>query len=259
MAMAFERELVFARSLALRAGEAALRYWEKGVAAEAKEDDSPVTVADRECERLICAALEQAFPEDGLLGEEGGDKDARNGRRWIIDPIDGTRDFVRGNRMWAVMLALEAEGEVVAGVCHFPALDQTYSAARGGGAYENERRVRVSGVTEVNRAVLCLNDFANLSQCRFAPDLLAWMSRFWAVRNMGGSPDAMLVASGRADAWIEPYANAWDLAPLKILTEEAGGVFSNLDGGRSIYGGDCFTCTPGLEEELRRFVRGAVS
>jgi histidinol-phosphatase len=257
--MRWERELDLARRIAREAGQVALSYWARGVAAEAKADDSPVTAADRECERRILAALEQAFPEDGLLGEEGGGKAASNGRRWIVDPIDGTRDFVRGNRMWAVMLALEEAGDVVAGVCHFPALEETYWAQRGGGAFQDGRRLRASSVTEIHRAVLCLNDFARLSQAAFAPGLLAWMARFWAVRNMGGSPDAMLVASGRADAWIEPEAKPWDLAPLKILTEEAGGVFSNFDGGASIYGGNCFTCAPGLEDELRRFVRGGAA
>jgi histidinol phosphatase-like enzyme (inositol monophosphatase family) len=254
--MSWEREVELARRIAREAGQIALRYWEQGVAAEAKADDSPVTAADRECEQKILAALEQAFPEDGLLGEEGGGKTASNGRLWIIDPIDGTRDFVRGSRMWAVMLALEEAGGVVAGVCHFPALEETYWALRGGGAYQDGRRLRASEVTEIGRAVLCLNDFARLSRIAFAEDLLAWMARFWAVRNLGGSPDAMLVASGRADAWIEPDAKPWDLAPLKLLTEEAGGVFSNFDGASSIYGGNCFTCAPGLEAELRRFVGG---
>jgi fructose-1,6-bisphosphatase/inositol monophosphatase family enzyme len=252
--MDFSRELDTALSIAGQAGEIAMRYWELGVSAETKDDESPVTVADRECERAIAAAFEQAFPGDGLLGEEGVNKTSESGRLWIIDPIDGTRDFVRGNRMWATLLALEAEGEVVVGVCHFPALAETYSAILGGGAHCNGRRIRVSSITDRRQAVLCINDFGALGRGALGPRLLEWMVEFWAVRNMGGGPDAMLVASGKADAWLEPSAKPWDLAPIKILTEEAGGRFFNFDGGNSIYRGNCVTCTPGLETEMRRFV-----
>jgi len=252
--VSYQAELEYALEVARQAGELALGYWRRGVEAEQKADNSPVTLADRAAERLILAALEEAFPQDGLLGEEGGGKPTLSGRRWIVDPIDGTRDFVRGSRCWAVMLALEADGDIVLGVCHLPALGETYWARRGGGAFENGEPIRVSTTCDVARAVLCFNDFANLTRCPFAPWLPDWMARFWAVRNPGGSPGALLVASGRADAWIEPNAQPWDLAPLKIITEEAGGVFSNFNGGRSILGGDCFTCTPHLKAELRRLL-----
>jgi histidinol phosphatase-like enzyme (inositol monophosphatase family) len=250
----YHRELDCALRLAREAGHLALGYWRRGLQAEQKPDDSPVTLADRAAEGLIVAGLEEAFPGDGLLGEEGGAREGMSGRRWIIDPIDGTRDFVRGSRTWAVMLALEAAGDVVLGVCHLPALGDTYWAVRGGGAFENGEPIHVSSIAELSRAVLCFNDFAHLTRCPFAPQLAGWMARFWAVRNPGGSPGALLVAAGRADAWIEPNAQPWDLAPLKIIAEEAGAVFSNFDGGRSISAGDGFICTPALEAELRRFL-----
>src|SRR5213593_1635119 len=115
--MDFETELEMARSAASRASELALRHRERGFDTEAKTDGSPVTVADRECERLIAGLLEEAFPGDGVLGEEGARKESRSGRRWIIDPIDGTRDFVRGNRNWAVLIGLDSDRDAVAGVC----------------------------------------------------------------------------------------------------------------------------------------------
>ena len=130
-----------------------------GIAFDAKADLSPVTAADRECERSIAGSLETSFPQDGLLGEEGAQKQSTNGRRWIIDPIDGTRDFVRGNTAWAVLLGLEADGEVVAGVAHFPATNETYFAARGEGAFVNDERMHVSSVARAEDAVLCLNGF----------------------------------------------------------------------------------------------------
>lgn len=252
--MNLARELEAARSIARRAGELALGYAARGVAAEIKADSSPVTIADRESEKLIAAALHEAFPADGLLGEEGARGDAPSGRRWIIDPIDGTRDFLRGNPFWSVLIALESAGEPLLGVCHMPALGETYWAARGAGAWRNDDAIRVSSIARTDQAVLCVNSLNTIGELPFAGGLVEFMSRFWAVRSAGGCMDAMMVAAGRADAWIEPTAMAWDLAPLKVIVEEAGGMFFNFDGGSSIHGGNCVCCVPALEDELRRFV-----
>lgn len=254
--MAWEKELEVARAAASRAGEIGLRYQARGVAAEIKSDESPVTEADRECERLIGQMLNGAFPDDGLLGEEGALEESRSGRLWIIDPIDGTRDFIRGIDTWGVLIGLEVDGEVVAGVCNLPAQCEIYLASRGSGAYRNDDRLRVSGIQSPDQALLCLNGFNDISEQPFADRLLEFMDEFWAIRSMGGCQDAMMVAGGRADAWIEPSAQAWDVAPIKIIVEEAGGRFFNFDGGSSIYGGNCVVCVPALEQELRRFIVG---
>ena len=245
-----------ARRVARRAGEIALEHAARGVVAEDKPDDSPVTAADRASEAFIAAELAAAFPEDGLLGEEGGRSAARSGRRWIVDPIDGTRDFLRGLPTWGILLALEAEGEVSLGVCHFPVQGRTYHAVRGGGAFMDDRPIHVSAVREKRRAALCLTGFNVATRQPFAPRLLEFMAGFWSVRSMGGCQDAMLVASGGADCWIEISAAAWDLAPLKVIAEEAGARFFNFDGGSSIHGGNAVICVPALEPELRAFVAG---
>src|SRR5713226_2081557 len=124
--MPFGKELEVARKAAERAAGLALRHQSAGLRAEVKPDASPVTQADRECEKLIAGMLEDAFPDDGILGEEGARKSSRSGRRWIIDPIDGTRDFVRGNPLWANLIALEEGDAVVAGVVNLPVLGFTY-------------------------------------------------------------------------------------------------------------------------------------
>ena len=142
--MAYEVELRVARQAALAAGESALQHQRRGVTAESKADASPVTIADKESEKLIATALTQAFPDDGLLGEEGASATGHSGRRWIIDPIDGTRDFLRGNPLWGVLIGLEDRGEVVAGVAHFPGMSRTYWASRGGGAFHNGERIHCS-------------------------------------------------------------------------------------------------------------------
>jgi histidinol phosphatase-like enzyme (inositol monophosphatase family) len=247
------KELDVAVAAARAAGELAARY-QHGIQAETKSDLSPVTHADRECEQLIASMLTQAFPGDGLLGEEGARKESSTGRKWIVDPIDGTRDYVRGNPLWATLIGLEVDGEIAAGVASLPALGGMYTAAVGGGAFRNGEPIRVSAKSNIADSVLCFNGLNKINTFAFKDGLVDWMQNFWAVRSMGGAPDAMLIASGQADVWIEPTAAPWDLAPLKVILEEAGAVFFNFDGGRSIYAGNCIACAPGLVGEMQKFV-----
>jgi histidinol-phosphatase len=243
-------ELEVALDAARQAAELALRY-QPGIIAETKPDDSPVTQADREGERLIARILSDAFPGDGLMGEEGTRAESRSGRRWIIDPIDGTRDYVRGNPLWANLIALEDRGEVVAGVVHLPLLASTYSAARGTGAFRNGTKIQASSRASLEESVLCFNGFNKIESAPFRGRWLDWMARCWAMRGLGGAPDAMMVASGQAEIWMEPSAAPWDFAPLKIILEEAGARYFNLDGGTSIYAGNCVACAPALEQAVR--------
>jgi len=255
--MPWEREIEVCRDVARRAGELALRHAAQGLRPEDKSDDSPVTAADRECERLIVGELRAAFPDDGFLGEEGASEPGRSGRRWIVDPIDGTRDFIRGLPTWSNLIGLEADGEVVLGVCNLAAQRELYWAVRGRGAFLGERRIRVSAIDRRDRAVFCLTAFSNLKRFPLADAIVDYMARYWTVRSMGGCQDAVLVCSGRAEAWIELEAKAWDLAPFKVIAEEAGARFFNFDGGSSIHGGSAVICVPFLEPELRELVRAS--
>ena len=255
--MGFGEEIEVARKAAVRSAALALRHQAAGVRAESKPDDSPVTIADRECEKLIAAMLEDAYPDDGILGEEGSRKESKSGRRWIIDPIDGTRDFVRGNYLWSVLIGLENAGEVVAGVVHLPLLHQTCWASRGGGAFRNDARLRVSSITDPKLAVLSVNSLNRIKGLDFAPRLVDWAQQFWAYRCLGGTPDAIMLAAGELDVWIEPKVAAWDLAAVSVIIEEAGGKFFAHSGTRTIYEGNAAACTPGLEAELRAFLRSA--
>jgi len=258
--MAWEKELETCREAARRAGEIALLYAARGVAAETKADLSPVTVADRECERAIVGHLRAAFPRDGILGEEGSREEAPSGRRWIVDPIDGTRDFLRGLPGWSNLIALEIEGEPVVGVCNLAAVGELYWAAQGQGAWvetsSGRRRIHASRIERRNEAVVCLTAFNDLRKHPFAGRALEFFSEFWAVRSFSGCQDAMHVAAGRAEAWIELGAASWDLAPLKVIAEEAGARFFNFDGRASIHGGNCVICVPALEPEIRAFLDG---
>jgi histidinol phosphatase-like enzyme (inositol monophosphatase family) len=246
--MAYEQELALAKSLAQEAGRTALEFQRQGVRTEEKADESPVTAADRACEKLIVEGIAKAFPEDGTLGEEGANRSGSSGRKWIIDPIDGTKDFVRGIPLWAILIGLEDRGEVVAGVAYSPGQDLLLWASKGDGAWSRNGRLHVTDQPDPSRAILSFNGFNKAGVNHFAPKLLGWVSQFWAVRGLGGAVDAMLLATGRADVWIEPNAYPWDLAPLKILVEEAGGCFGAFDGSNSIYGGNAWACVPGLRK-----------
>lgn len=252
--MAFEREVELAKLLAEEAGALALDYQRRGVTAEVKPDESPVTAADRACEKLIVERIGREYPDDGILGEEGSNRISKTGRKWIIDPIDGTRDFVRGIPLWAVLVALEQDGEVVVGAAHCPLQNMLMWAARGSGAWSNGKPVKVSGNSKPAEAVVSFNGLHKSGVRNFSDRVLEWLQRSWAVRSLGGAVDAMLVAQGRADVWIEPTAEAWDFAPLKILIEEAGGVFRSFDGRNTIYGGNGYGCTPALEAYVQELL-----
>jgi histidinol phosphatase-like enzyme (inositol monophosphatase family) len=252
--MAYQNELTTVAAIARKAGDLALRIREGNIGIEIKSDESPVTIADRECEKLIVEELRRAFPDDGLLGEEGAARESANGRRWIIDPIDGTRDFIRGTRAWSVLIGLEENKEVVAGFAYFPSTREMFSAALGEGAWWDGARMQASSISQKRDALLCCNGLSYMHRYPFSGELVAWLSEFWTVRSMGGCLDAMLVATGRADAWIEAQAKPWDLAPLKIIAREAGCSTFDFEGEDTIYGGNYVICTPALADEIRRFV-----
>jgi histidinol-phosphatase len=252
--MSYESELFFAQSAARKAGEACIRILHEGVVAETKSDESPVTRADKESERLIVSILSQAFPDDGFLGEEGASRTSANGRRWIIDPIDGTRDFVRNNRLWAILIGLEDKGEPVVGICYLPMLGEMYYAAKGQGAFLDGTPIRASKIDTPKQAVVCVNKLNGVTQPPFGPRLLDWLAFFWCVRVFGGIYDAMLVASGRMEIWMEPSVQPWDLCAPVCILREAGARFFSLNGQDSIYEGNGVACAPGLEPEVRQFL-----
>lgn len=254
--MTFERERKLAEEMVQEAGRLALEFQRRGITAEEKEDESPVTPADRAAEKLIVERLAQVFPEDGILGEEGANKSSTNGRKWIIDPIDGTRDFVRGIPLWAVLIGFECNGRVVAGAAFSPGQQMLLSAATGHGATANGEPIQVSQKSDPAQSVLSFNGFNKDGVSRFDPKrLLEWVGRFWCVRSLGGAVDAMLVAQGKADVWMEPSAKPWDFAPLKIIIEEAGGRFATFAGEDSIYGGNAYACTPALEPYIQELLK----
>jgi histidinol-phosphatase len=229
---------------------------------ETKPDLTPVSEADRAVEQALRQRLTERRPEDQILGEEfGGDRTAApGGRRWIVDPIDGTKSYVRGIPVWATLLALEQDGEVVAGVVSAPALQRRWWAARGGGAFATEgtadppRRLQVSGVRELGDAHLC---FGGLEEWRDAGRLEALVEldgRCWRGRGYGDFWSYMLVAEGVLEIGLDPQVSLWDLAAPKIIVEEAGGRFTDIGGTATADGGSAIATNGHLHEAVRAII-----
>lgn len=220
--------------VARKAGQLALRYFDRYVEVEWKEDQSPVTVADREAEKLLRGTLLKAFPHDGFLGEEFGDTPGSSGFRWVIDPIDGTRNFVRGIPIWATLVGLEYQGRQIAGVADVPALRQTYRALRGDGAYRDDRPLRVSDVADLRGSIMFYSSLSWFIKAGRQDVFLDLAGRTQRQRGFGDFYGFVLVAQGSGEMMIEHGVHAWDIAALKPIVEEAGGKLTDWDGGEDI-------------------------
>jgi fructose-1,6-bisphosphatase/inositol monophosphatase family enzyme len=249
--MNYEREIQIALETVRKAGEKALHYFDRAVPVEEKYDASPVTVADRECEKLIREQLQKSFAEDGILGEEGTRIPSRSGRRWIIDPIDGTRDFVRKNPFWSVQLALQSDRQIVLGVIYCPCLDEMLHAASGSGCFLNAARVFASSITSLDKSILMVSGFKSAWDS-WSPEALRLLTqRCWTVRCYGGCYDVITLATGKADIWLSGSGMEWDYAPVQIIAAECGARFLTREGDNRIDAKHCVVCTPGVEAELR--------
>lgn len=220
------------------AGRLTLGYFGSAIETNDKADDSPVTIADVRAEELIRSRLEEAFPEHGIVGEEHGVSRPEAPARWYIDPIDGTKSFMRGVPLYAVLLGLEVEQTVVVGAAYFPALDEMLYASKGGGAYLNGRRVGVRDTSDMSRAMVSFTDAASFARQGRAQ---AWQRVMEASYHRPGWSDAYghaLVASGRVEAMLDPVLNAHDAAPFGVILPEAGGYFGDFAGNAGIHGGE---------------------
>jgi len=213
-----------------QAGQFALQHFDAGVAVEWKQDQSPVTLADRGAEQLLRTTLLGKFPQDGFLGEESGATPGSSGYRWIIDPIDGTRSFVRGVPLWATLVGLEYKGELIAGVTFLPALNQTYRALRGDGAYRDDRRLHVSNVATLKEAHVFYSSINWFTKAGRERQFLNLIKQTQRQRGFGDFYGFVLIAQGSGDIMVEHGVHAWDLGALIPLIEEAGGKMTAWNG-----------------------------
>lgn len=221
---------------AARAGGAvALEHYRRGFEVTLKADRSPVTEADREAERAIVGVLRGHCPDHGVLGEELGEAGPR-ARRFIIDPIDGTRNFVRRIPTWAVMIGLEEEGVVTAGAIFQPVTGVLHTAWRGQGAFRDGERLRVSRVDALDRALVVHSSLNFLRRSRYWDGFLNLVDRTQVQRGFGDYSAYLWVAEGQGEIALSTTVKAWDVAAIKVIVEEAGGRLTDLDGRRGIYG-----------------------
>ncbi len=221
------------------------RFRAEDLRVETKADRSPVTEADQAVEEAIRQRLSHERPDDGVLGEEHGSSQEVSGdRRWIVDPIDGTKGFVRGFPTWGTLIALEERGEITLGVASAPALPRRWWASRGNGAFVRERpgheprRLRVSGVTRIEDAQLCYGGLGEWVKIGKLDALMELAKRCWRTRAFGDLWAYMLVAEGAADVGgLDPDVRLWDLAAPLVIVEEAGGRLTDLSGVRGAGGG----------------------
>jgi histidinol-phosphatase len=234
-------DLELALELATAADEISLAHFRTGIAFETKADLTPVTEADRAVEAELRRVLDRERPSDAILGEEEGTSGGGS-RRWIVDPIDGTRNYARGVPVWATLIALEDSGHVRLGVASAPALGRRWWAERGEGAFADGSRLGVSSIARVEDAVVSFGHGVA------APRLAA---RSWHARGFGDFWAHMLVAEGAVDGAIDsPGVSEWDLAAVQVIVEEAGGRFSDFGGVSRIDGGAAVTSNGLLHDEL---------
>ena len=237
------------------------RFQAADLVVETKPDLTPVTEADTAVERTLRERLADRRPRDAIVGEEYGSSETpASGRRWIVDPIDGTKNYVRGIPVWATLLALQEGDEVTVGVVSAPALGRRWWAAKGAGTFmrdglvDEPRRLRVSGVRALEDAQLCISGFDGWDSPGSLDRLLSLARRCWRTRGFGDFWSYMLVAEGVADIGCEPVVSLWDLAAPQVIVEEAGGTFTDLAGVATAAGGDALATNGWLHREALSLV-----
>ena len=240
---------------AQRAGRLAHEYFDNNVQVEWKDDRSPVTIADRKAEATLRETLLARFPQDGFLGEESGDTPGNSGYRWIIDPIDGTRNFVRGIPIWATLVGLEYKHEQIAGVCYLPAMGQVYRALRGDGAYRDERRIHVSRVSNFADASLFYSSVSWFVKAGCEDAFHDFVRRAQRTRGFGDFYGFVLVAQGSGDLMMEHGVHTWDLGALKPIVEEAGGRMTDWNGNDTIERPDVLASNGILHDQALEILR----
>jgi histidinol-phosphatase len=245
----YEDELAFANDLADEAGAIAMSFFGGEFDVRLKPDLSPVTEADLAVEATIRERLAERFPDDAVLGEEQGLAGSAE-RVWVIDPIDGTKNFSDGVQVWANLIALLDGGEPVVGVVNAPALGERYDAAKGGGARLNGEPIHVSSADRVGRAFVLYAELPDLLDGPHAEAFLDLVRSARRDRGFGDFWGHMLVARGAADVMLEPELATWDWAALAVVVREAGGRMTAFDGGPLVHDGSVVATNGVLHDEI---------
>ncbi|WP_430592624.1 inositol monophosphatase family protein [Humidisolicoccus flavus] len=255
----YSEDLDLALRLADAAAEVAMqRFSAVDLEISTKPDKSHVTDADLAVERAIRAILQEERPDDSILGEEYG-TEGESTRQWIIDPIDGTAQFLRGTPLWTTLIALAVDGKIVAGVCSAPALGKRWWASLGAGAWtdpEAPRRIAVSSVATLDDAAFAYNSIKGWDRVGRLDDLIALQKEVWVARSVGDAWSYMMVAEGQIDALAEFDLKPYDLAPHDIIVREAGGSFTAVDGSEGPWHGSALVTNGVLHSTFLQRLNG---
>lgn len=240
-----------AEEVARKSGDVALRFFREGVTVDIKGDGTPVTVADRTSEQTAREWIEARYPEHGILGEEFGETRTGARRRWILDPIDGTKTFIRGVPLWGTLVAVTEGEQVLAGAAYFPAVGDMLVAAPGQGCWCNGKRTQVSTEAELARALVLTTDERYRVHSERGEGWRALAGKAAMSRTWGDCYGYLLVATGRAEAMVDELLSPWDAAALQPIIEEAGGVFTDFKGVRTSFGGSAIATNAALAQQVR--------
>jgi histidinol-phosphatase len=242
---------------ARRAGDHARQYFDRGVSVDWKADSSPVTIADREAEAMLRSTLLAAFPNDGFLGEESGEQAGDSGYRWVIDPVDGTKSFIRNIPLWATLIGLEYKGEQIAGVAYLPVMGgTTYRALRGDGAWRDDRRIRVSDIDRLEDSTMFYSSLSWFAKAGREREFLRLVTLTQRQRGFGDFYGFILVAQGSGEMMAEHGVKPWDVAALKAIVEEAGGKCTNWANENTIYSPDILASNGKLHDVTLGILNG---
>lgn len=241
-----------AETIAKLGGDSTLNYFKKIYDLEYKEDESPVTTADRETETIIRDAIEKQFPDHGIIGEEFGSLGEERDIVWVIDPIDGTKSFIHGIPFYTTLIGILADGEPVVGVIYAPALNELVSAAEGLGASLNKRPCNARPCNNLGDATFLTTDIKNIEKYGFTTPYRDLLTKVNIHRTWGDAYGHLMVATGRADLMFDPVLSIWDAAALLPVVTESGATYCDIQGACTIQTGNALSMAPGIRDEVIR-------
>ncbi len=253
--MNLETELNFALELCDEIDKYTLSSFEdREFSVMTKADLTPVTEIDQETERRIRAAIEKQFPKDVIEGEEFGGQGTPGSRSWVIDPIDGTKNYLRGIPVWGTLIALCVDTQPVMGVISAPSLHRRWWASKNSGSFVNSREIHVSQLDDIKQIDASYGNIIQFKNAGYPNALDHMVEHFGRVRALGDFWSHMLVAEGAMECGIDPVCEAWDIAPIKIIVEEAGGKFTSLHGDDTVYKGSGVSTNGLMHEEILQII-----
>jgi histidinol-phosphatase len=253
-----EKLYKFSCGIVLQSSEITLKHYKTSAAPESsiKDDNSPVTIADYKCEEFLLKQIKAAYPGHNIYSEESGIEDKGSEFRWFIDPIDGTRNYMRKYPFWGTLLALEFRGKVVIGIISMPAVGQFIAAKKSAGCFINGKKVKVSRINKIEKAYLLYGGLNSILKKQYKENFFKLVSRSFQTRGFGDCHGHSFVINGSAEVMIDPSVAPYDIAATKICLEEAGGKFTDIDGNDSIYNRSALITNSAIHNKVLSVISG---